>query len=163
MPLPSKDVLAFAGVRTPRAVRVWVQTGASMYPLAPRNDVRNHSPDGFEWGFGGSGPAQLALAICLELLDGPEAEARALRCYQDVKWRFIGRLEGNTWTLSAADVREYIAELEARAGARILTDRECERSAPDGQHPFGKDSLPAQFTPEEIAERERWADRRHHD
>jgi hypothetical protein len=29
--------------------------------------ARNHSPDGFNWGYGGSGPAQLALAIMLEL------------------------------------------------------------------------------------------------
>ncbi len=28
---------------------------------------RNHSPDGFNWGYGGSGPAQLALAIILKL------------------------------------------------------------------------------------------------
>src|SRR5204863_5783137 len=27
--------------------------------------VINHSPDGFAWGYGGSGPAQLALAILL--------------------------------------------------------------------------------------------------
>ena len=27
--------------------------------------VRNHSPDGFSWGDGGSGPAQLALALLL--------------------------------------------------------------------------------------------------
>lgn len=25
--------------------------------------VRNHSPTGFAWGYGGSGPAQLALAV----------------------------------------------------------------------------------------------------
>lgn len=31
--------------------------------LPPRHDLRNHSPDGFEWGYSGSGPAQLALAI----------------------------------------------------------------------------------------------------
>ena len=27
----------------------------------------NHSPDGFNWGYGGSGPAQLALAIVLKI------------------------------------------------------------------------------------------------
>lgn len=32
-------------------------------PLDPRNDLMNHSPDGFEYGYGGSGPAQLALAL----------------------------------------------------------------------------------------------------
>lgn len=25
--------------------------------------VRNHSPDGFNWGYGGSGPAQLAILL----------------------------------------------------------------------------------------------------
>ena len=33
----------------------------------PSQKVRNHSPDGFNWNYAGSGPAQLALAICLEL------------------------------------------------------------------------------------------------
>jgi hypothetical protein len=37
-------------------------------PLSPRASpaVWNHSPDGFNWGYGGSGPARLALAILLE-------------------------------------------------------------------------------------------------
>ena len=30
--------------------------------LNPRLDLFNHSPTGFEWGYGGSGPAQTALA-----------------------------------------------------------------------------------------------------
>lgn len=35
--------------------------------LSPKRSqgVMNHSPDGFAWGYSGSGPAQLALAICL--------------------------------------------------------------------------------------------------
>jgi hypothetical protein len=36
----------------------------------------NHSPDGFAWGYGGSGPAQLALAVLLQAgLDDGEAVA----------------------------------------------------------------------------------------
>jgi hypothetical protein len=31
----------------------------------PSQAIRNHSPDGFNWGYSGSGPAQLALALCL--------------------------------------------------------------------------------------------------
>jgi hypothetical protein len=31
----------------------------------PSQKLRNHSPDGFAWGYPGSGPAQLALAILL--------------------------------------------------------------------------------------------------
>lgn len=36
--------------------------------------VRNHSPDGFSWGYTGSGPAQFALAILLECLPKKMAE-----------------------------------------------------------------------------------------
>lgn len=32
----------------------------------------NHSPDGFNWGYNGSGPAQLALAIFLKLKGKPD-------------------------------------------------------------------------------------------
>ena len=36
-------------------------------PLDPRLDLCSHSPSGFEWGYGGSGPAQLALALLARL------------------------------------------------------------------------------------------------
>src|SRR6188472_924887 len=49
--------------------------------------VRNHSPGGFSWGYLGSGPAQLALAILLECnVDEEDAQ----RVYQDFKEQFIG-------------------------------------------------------------------------
>lgn len=48
----------------------------------------NHSPDGFNWGYGGSGPAQLALAVLLELYD----EETALNNYQHFKWEYIAVL-----------------------------------------------------------------------
>ena len=44
-------------------------------PLNPRLDLWSHSPTGFEWGYGGSGPAQLALAL---LADHLEDDKRAL-------------------------------------------------------------------------------------
>lgn len=52
-------------------------------PLSPSasQKVYNHSPDGFSCGYHGSGPAQLALAICLLKL----GEVAALSCYQDFK------------------------------------------------------------------------------
>jgi hypothetical protein len=33
--------------------------------LKPSQKLRNHSPTGFSWGYSGSGPAQLALALLL--------------------------------------------------------------------------------------------------
>ena len=34
--------------------------------------VVNHSPDGFQWGYSGSGPAQLAAAILNEITGDPD-------------------------------------------------------------------------------------------
>jgi len=58
--------------------------------IAPNKSqqVYNHSPDGFNWGYGGSGPAQLALAILLEATDEKEAS----RLYHSFKWEIISRL-----------------------------------------------------------------------
>ena len=69
----------------------------------------NHSPDGFEWGYGGSGPAQLALALCLDVLDD---KTRAMSVYQDFKFRVIARLPHESWALDAAFILQTIAELE---------------------------------------------------
>jgi hypothetical protein len=59
-------------------------------PLSPKKSqkVWNHSPDGFSWGYEGSGPAQLALAILLELVD----KDTALSLYQDFKRDIIAKL-----------------------------------------------------------------------
>lgn len=50
--------------------------------------VKNHSPDGFNWGYGGSGPAQLALAVMLELYP----QRIALSKYQTFKFNTIAIL-----------------------------------------------------------------------
>ena len=51
----------FAGARRrPSGATAVVLNGE---PLPLRLEVRNHSPTGFEWGYAGSGPSQLALAM----------------------------------------------------------------------------------------------------
>lgn len=50
--------------------------------------VVRRSPSGFNHGFGGSGPAQLALAICLELFD----QAAAVDFYEQFKWEHIATI-----------------------------------------------------------------------
>src|SRR5262245_4369364 len=42
---------------------VWIIERGESRLLPPRLELANHSPTGFEWGYGGSGPAQLALAM----------------------------------------------------------------------------------------------------
>src|SRR5262245_61437985 len=79
-------------------------------PLDPCLDVRNHSPTGFEWGYGGSGPAQLALALCVDALDGDDP--RAVRIYQHFKWSVVGSLDAESWALTREEVRTTIARIE---------------------------------------------------
>jgi hypothetical protein len=51
----------------------------------PSQKWHNHSPDGFNWGYEGSGPSQLALAIHLKLLGHPVG-------YQSLKRNLIAKL-----------------------------------------------------------------------
>ena len=62
---------------------VWLD-GKKLDP-GPSQKVHNHSPDGFNWGYEGSGPAQLALAIILEITGKPDG-------YQAFKRQFIAKI-----------------------------------------------------------------------
>jgi hypothetical protein len=77
-------------------------------PLNPRQDLYNHSPDGFEWGYGGSGPTQLALAILADYLNDDE---QALNLYQRFKWEVIATLPKKSWTLNEHQIREVLHQL----------------------------------------------------
>ena len=67
---PSQQLpIAYRGQRTSRGVKVEAQTSTATWrPLDPRLDLSNHSPTGFEWCYGGSGPAQLVLALAASRL-----------------------------------------------------------------------------------------------
>jgi len=76
-------------------------------PLPPRNDLSNHSPDGFAWGYGGSGPAQLALALVAHIT-GDDQEA--LRLHQTFKSLFIAGIgQDEDWVLSAGMLKQMVA------------------------------------------------------
>jgi hypothetical protein len=57
--------------------------------LDPRFDIINHSPTGFCWGYGGSGPAQLSLAILCDYL---KDDQYAKLLYHDFKFLVIAKL-----------------------------------------------------------------------
>jgi Family of unknown function (DUF6166) len=67
--------------------------------------LMNHSPTGFAWGYGGSGPAQLALALLLEIARNKEM---ALLWYQDVKRHIIARLPQADFTLDSQEIIDFI-------------------------------------------------------
>jgi len=95
----------YEGHREGHAVTVTVDKSR----LNPRLDLWNHSPTGFEWGYAGSGPAQLALAI---LADHCEDSERALNFYQRFKWRIVANLPDRSWTLTGDEVEEILQTLE---------------------------------------------------
>lgn len=84
-----KTYVGNPGTRRVVVLHVTEKGEKDFYELPPRNDVVNHSPTGFSWGFLGSGPAQLALAI---LLDMGLQEHVALRYYQNLKMKLIAKL-----------------------------------------------------------------------
>ncbi len=73
-----------SGIKDSREVFI---DGRAIDPAVSRS-VRNHSPTGFNWGYYGDGPAQLALGILLEFTD----ESTALEFYRDFKEEVIEKL-----------------------------------------------------------------------
>ena len=105
----------YRGEITAGGPRVFVEVGAPLVPLDPRLDLANHSPDGFSWGYGGSGPAQTALAL---LADALGDDQRALAIYQDFKWQVINHLSiDEGWALSDNMVRVFAARIEGKRAA----------------------------------------------
>ncbi|MDO9334140.1 MAG: DUF6166 domain-containing protein [Dehalococcoidales bacterium] len=74
--------------------------------------VWNHSPNGFNWGYGGSGPAQLALALLLEETD----KDTAVRLYQRFKWEVVAPIPlgfesscvSEAWELTSGQIQNWL-------------------------------------------------------
>ena len=73
--------------------------------------VRNHSPTGFSWGYGGSGPAQLALALLLEIT----TEEMAILWYQEIKRQVIAKLPQTDFTLDSREIISFITDAVSTA------------------------------------------------
>ena len=69
--------------------------------------IVKHSPDGFEWGYGGSGPAELALNILAAYIGKEAAEKDGL--YQEFKWDFIAPMPYSGGTIKRKDVAIWLA------------------------------------------------------
>lgn len=104
-------------------VRALVVDGEDTYPLP---HLKYHSPDGFEYGYGGSGPSDLARSIVGDLLGTKQPSPRL---YQKVKWELIANVdqERPRFLIREEDVRRVI---EDRSGSGQES-----RSAPPGPLP----------------------------
>jgi hypothetical protein len=100
---------SIVGRRVPRPTVVVREDGQ---PDRPLKHYLKHSPDGFEWGYGGSGPADLAYAILREVFSmDPKAEELARKYYQRFKMLIVARLPRAQFDLLERDVREAVAKI----------------------------------------------------
>ena len=97
-------MICYEGKRTRHGVTVTRQERPdnpgvdTLQALPLRLDLADYSPTGFEWGYGGSGPAQLALAL-----------------QQAFKWEVVALLPETEWQLSDANVQEAARRLTSAA------------------------------------------------
>jgi hypothetical protein len=106
--LAKESTTVYAGHRDPgmpvgEACSVTVEGNS----LDCRYDLLSASPSGFEWGYGGSGPAQLAIAILAHAYDDEFATTH----YQQFKRDVVAGLPENDWTLTKGDLDEWRREV----------------------------------------------------
>lgn len=73
--------------------------------------VVHHSPDGYEFGYGGSGPADLALNVCQLYLNMTGYEGQQIKCYDGKCWALAWRLHQH--------FKQDIVALVPRSGATV--------------------------------------------
>jgi len=122
------DVLYY-GERPSRGARVYRADGLKTVPLDPRTDLRNHSPTGLEWGYRGSGPSQLALAL---LADATGDARRALTSYNRFMELVTARLTKERWCLTRESVLLTLESIESEE--RVNTS-DLPQAPPEGGNP----------------------------
>jgi len=116
-PREKQDVV-YVGYRRRGHAVVERQPGQEQVTPQKSLELANHSPSGFSWGYGGSGPAQLALAL---LLDYTDDEDVALAHYTEFKNRVVSQLDCSHlegyWRLTGTDIENALHELSGDAVA----------------------------------------------
>jgi len=95
----------FGAAAVSRGCHVRIVDGEIWEELPPRLDLANKSPTGFEWGYGGSGPAQLAVAL---IADACGDQYVYPDVFQRFKFKVISALPKDGWTLTIDQVRAHV-------------------------------------------------------
>jgi hypothetical protein len=102
-----EDTKCYVGDRLPGgkavvAVHVLTPSGVDTYPLL---HVVRHSPDGFNWGYRGSGPADLARSILTDCL-GQDPVPQLYHAFKD---HFIAPLDQDgPWHIDEASIYDWL-------------------------------------------------------
>jgi hypothetical protein len=76
-------------------------------PLDARLGLRDFQAGGFEWGYEGSGPSQLSLAILSDYGD----DQLALRNYREFTANIVAEFGEAEWTLTSEDIEQKAREV----------------------------------------------------
>ena len=102
----------YKGTRNARGTTVTVtieedRKAPTTRDLLPRRNLVDHSPSGFDWGYPGSGPAQLALALLADLTGDGEY---ALRHYQQFKSTVTAGIMPYQWVIEGEDLMGWVKD-----------------------------------------------------
>lgn len=97
----------YSGERTPTGCIVTVDDGKTVKDLDPRFDLVNHSSTSFEFGYAGSGPAQLALALLADCFGNDDD--RAIDLHQWFKREWVAAQDKSTWTITSDEILRIVS------------------------------------------------------
>lgn len=110
------DAITFAGYRDGygRTTVLWQLGNGVPSRLSTYLDKVNHSPDGFEWGYEGSGPAQLAFAILYAYFSmlgiAGNTKERVMPLYQEFKRDIVAKFPKKGWALTDIQIEDWLKE-----------------------------------------------------
>jgi hypothetical protein len=85
--------------------RIWID-GEEIFPDDSLKII-NHSPDGFNWSYCGSGPSQLALAILMYAFKNDKFNKEKYSFYQDFKWDYVSKFPKDNFEIEI-DIENWI-------------------------------------------------------
>lgn len=119
-PVEQKACILFHGIRhsTSNCEVNYIKNDNAWRSLSLYTQVVNHSPTGFNWGYMGSGPAQLALALLYKTIETfyPEAKEKRIgrvadRYHRPMKFELLPLYANSTdWYLDGSTILDWLKE-----------------------------------------------------
>lgn len=109
--------------RTAEGVKLHAKTDGKAYEIRPpRSQAIRREASGYEFGFHGAAPAQLALAILLDCFEhrAPSPENLALDHYRDFRDDFIAREVGESFEIDEKKIVSWHGERTTRTSGSYL-------------------------------------------
>lgn len=98
----------YEGFRFEHPVVIKIDASKRKSLLPTYQHIKNHSTNGFEWGYNGSGPSQLAFAIVYDITKDEEL---SLQLYKEFKRRVIAPLPSDYWRLSTDVIKAHLQKI----------------------------------------------------